>query len=417
MLPASESLETALHRFRTHPVQTWLTLAGLVVGTAAIIVIVTLGLTGRDFVMAQIEGVGSHLVWASYEGTVTAGVSRTLDDNITDADVKALASRSDLLNGVTPLVELHGTVSVQSRAKDVAVLGTTPNYTQVRKNVKILRGRFLDEEDVAQRAKVCVMNRPLYEELFGAEASGPSSAAPNPRGGDTSPEKMVRTLGMSFLVVGEFDKPVDTMGQGEVTPESIFIPITVAWFFTPTRRVDTVFAEVRRFDDIPAAVTATEELLKERHHQGSVFKVKSMTTVIKVAKTISFGLLVVFIVAAAVSVVVGGVGIMNILLASVEQRTREIGLRMSIGARRKDIRRQFLLEALMLGIVGASLGVLIGAGLPLVLSALVRAVAIHVSPLSAVLAFAFSCAVTVVFGVVPAVRAANLNPTEALRHE
>ena len=174
---------------------------------------------------------------------------------------------------------------------------------------------------------------------------------------------------------------------------------------------------MRRFDDIPAAVTATEELLKERHHQGSVFKVKSMTTVIKVAKTISFGLLVVFIVAAAVSVVVGGVGIMNILLASVEQRTREIGLRMSIGARRKDIRRQFLLEALMLGIVGASLGVLIGAGLPLVLSAVVRAVAIRVSPLSAVLAFAFSCAVTVVFGVVPAVRAANLNPTEALRHE
>ncbi|HKC23222.1 MAG TPA: ABC transporter permease [Thermoanaerobaculia bacterium] len=402
MLPASESLETALHRFRTHPVQTWLTLAGLVVGTAAIIVIVTLGLTGRDFVMAQIEGVGSHLVWASYEGTVTAGVSRTLDDAITDADVRALSSRSDLFNGVTPLVELHGTVSVQSRAKDVAVLGTTPNYKEVRKNVKILRGRFLDEEDAAQRAKVCVMNRPLYEALFG---------------GDTSPEKTVRTLGMSFLVVGEFDKPVDTMGQGEVTPESIFIPITVAWFFTPTRRVDTVFAEVRRFDDIPVAVTATEDLLKERHHQGSVFKVKSMTTVIKVAKTISFGLLVVFIVAAAVSVVVGGVGIMNILLASVEQRTREIGLRMSIGARRKDIRRQFLLEALMLGIVGASLGVLIGAGLPLVLSALVRAIAIRVSPLSAVLAFAFSCAVTVVFGVVPAVRAANLNPTEALRHE
>lgn len=405
MLPASESIETALHRFKTHPVQTWLTLAGLVVGTAAIIVIVTLGLTGRDFVMAQIEGVGSHLLWASYEGTVTAGVSRTLDDNITDADVRALAARTDLFDGVTPLVELHGTVSVQSRAKEVAVLGTTPNYTLVRKNVKILRGRFLDDDDVAQRAKVCVVNRPLYEALFGPEERASSEA------------KTIRTLGMSFLVVGEFDKPVDTMGQGEVTPESIFIPVTVAWFFTPSHRVDTVFAEVRRFDDIPMAVSVTEELLNERHHQGSVFKVKSMTTVIKVATTISFGLIVVFIVAAGVSVVVGGVGIMNILLASVEQRTREIGLRMSIGARRKDILRQFLLEALMLGIVGASLGVLIGAGLPLALSALVRKVAIRVSPLSAVLAFLFSCAVTVVFGVVPAVRASNLNPTEALRHE
>jgi putative ABC transport system permease protein len=299
-------------------------------------------------------------------------------------------------------VELHGTVSVQSRAKDVAANGTTPNYTAVRKNVQILRGRFLDDDDVSQRAKVCVVNRPLYEALFGQ---------------DTTEPKTIRTLGMSFLVVGEFDKPVDTMGQGEVTPESIFIPITVAWFFTPSHRVDTVFAEVRRFDDIPMAVSVTEDLLKERHHSGSVFKVKSMTTVIKVATSISFGLIVVFIVAAAVSVVVGGVGIMNILLASVEQRTREIGLRMSIGARRRDILRQFLLEALMLGIVGATLGVLIGAGLPLTLAALVKKVAIRVSPLSAVLAFLFSCAVTVVFGVVPAVRASNLNPTEALRHE
>jgi putative ABC transport system permease protein len=414
MLPAGEALETALHRFRTHPVQTWLTLAGLVVGTAAIIVIVTLGLTGRDFVMAQIEGVGSHLVWASYEGTVTSGVSRTLDDQITDADVKALAARTDLFNGVTPLVELHGTVSVQSRAKDLAILGTTPNYTLVRKNVKILRGRFLDDDDVAQRAKVCVVNRPLYEALFGTASEREHSGL---GGADSAEPKMIRTLGMNFLVVGEFDKPVDTMGQGEVIPESIFVPITVAWFFTPSRKVDTVFAEVRRFEDIPTAVEVTESLLKERHHQGSVFKVKSMTTVIKVATTISFGLIVVFIVAAAVSVVVGGVGIMNILLASVEQRTREIGLRMSIGARRRDIRFQFLLEALMLGIVGSSLGVLAGAGVPLLASVLVQKVAIRVSPLSAVLAFVFSCAVTVVFGVVPALRAANLNPTEALRHE
>src|ERR1700751_1993029 len=103
-----ETLEIALHRFRTPPVQMGLTLLGLVVGTAAIIVIVALGLTGRDFVMAQIEGVGSHLVWASYEGTVTSGVSRTLDDAITDADVRVLSERTDLFNGVTPIVELHG---------------------------------------------------------------------------------------------------------------------------------------------------------------------------------------------------------------------------------------------------------------------------------------------------------------------
>jgi putative ABC transport system permease protein len=397
-----ETFETAVHRFRTHPVQTALTLAGLVVGTSAIIVIVALGLTGRTFVMSQIEGVGSHLIWANYEGTVTAGVSRTTEDQITDGDVRAVETRADLFSGVTPLVELHGTVSVLSRALDLSVLGTTPNYAAVRKNVRILRGRFLDDDDISERAKVCVVSQTLYHDLFG---------------NDDSPDKTLRTLGMTFHVVGEFDKPVDTMGQGEVTPYSIFIPVTVAWFFTPTRRVDTVFAEVREFSEIPRAAAAVEELLKDRHHQGSVFKVKTMTTVIRVARTISFGLIAAFIGAAAVSVVVGGVGIMNILLASVEQRTREIGVRMSVGARRRDILRQFLLEAFMLGAIGALIGVVVGLGLPLALRPFVKSVLIRVSGLSALLAFLFSCGVTVVFGVVPAYRAANLNPTEALRYE
>ncbi len=397
-----ETLETALHRFRTHPVQMGLTLAGLVVGTAAIILIVALGLTGRAFVMSQIEGVGSHLVWAAYEGTVTSGVSRRLEDHITEADVKAVAAREDLFAGVTPLTELQGTVSVLSRATNVAILGTTPNYQTVRKNVSIVRGRFLDHEDLAGRAKVCVVSRKLYEELFGS---------------DDTPEKVIRTRGMSFVVVGEFEKPVDTMGQGEVTERSMFIPITVAWFFTPTQRVDMLFAEVREFSDIPRAAATLEEILRDRHHQGSVFRVKTMTTVIKVARAISFALILAFILAAAVSVVVGGVGIMNILLASVEQRTREIGLRMSIGARRRDILQQFLLEALMLGLLGASVGVLVGLGLPLFARLFFHSIRIEISLLSAALAFAFSCAVALLFGVVPAYRAANLNPTEALHHE
>lgn len=397
-----ETFETAMHRFRTHPVQTALTLAGLVVGTSAIIIIVALGLTGRTFVMSQIEGVGSHLIWASYDGTVTSGVSRTTEDQITDADVRAIEARADLFTGVTPLVELRGTVSVLSRALNVSVLGTTPNYPDVRKNLRILRGRFLDDDDIGQRAKVCVVSHTLYNDLFG---------------NDDVSDKTLRTLGMTFHVVGEFDKPVDTMGQGEVTPYSIFIPVTVAWFFTPARRVDTVFAEVREFSEIPRAASAVEELLRERHHQGAVFNVKTMTTVIRVARTISFGLMAAFIAAAAVSVLVGGVGIMNILLASVEQRTREIGVRMSVGARRRDILRQFLLEALMLGALGSLIGVVVGLGLPLLLRPFVHSVLIRVSSLSALLAFLFSCGVAVLFGVVPAYRAAHLNPTEALHYE
>lgn len=398
-----EIFEAALHRFRTHPLQTALTLAGLVVGTASIILVATLGLTGRGYVMAQIEGVGSHLIWASYEGTVTSGVSRTRNDEITEADAAAVAARTDLFSGVTPLVVLHDEIAVLSTVRSLTILGTDENYPRVRKNLRILRGRFFDRDDVEQRAKVCVVNRDLWVKLW--------------PGGDGDPGRTVRALDTTFRVIGEFEEPVDTLGQGDVTPDTIFIPSTVAWYFTPRRRVDTLFAEVRDFSRIPDAVEETQKLLAERHHTGSVYRVDSMTTVIGLARRISLGLIVAFVIAAGIAVVVGGVGIMNILLASVEQRTREIGLRLSVGARRRDILRQFLLEALILGAVGSLLGVAIGLAVPLVVRALVTRVAIRISPASAMFAFLFSCVVTLLFGAVPAYRAARLDPTEALRHE
>jgi putative ABC transport system permease protein len=191
----------------------------------------------------------------------------------------------------------------------------------------------------------------------------------------------------------------------------------VAWYYTPTRQIKTLFAEARNFDSLPTAVQAVEEILKERHRAGSVYEVESMTTVVRLARAISVGLIVVFILAAAISVVVGGVGIMNILLASVEQRTREIGVRMSVGARRRDILGQFLFEALSLGVVGSSIGVAIGLGLPFLVRLFVKGVDVRVSILAAVLAFVFSCGVAVIFGAVPAYRASLLNPSEALHHE
>jgi len=392
----------AVDRFKKNPVQTSLTLAGLVVGTAAIILVVSLGLTGREYVLRQIEGVGSKLVWVNYRGTVTTGVSRSADDVMTDTDIQAIAGRTDLFSGVTGILTLRGTIAVQSQAKTLTILGVMPNYGAVRKNMRILRGRFIDEDDMLERARVAVVNRDLYEQLFA---------------NDESADKTIRTLGTTFQVIGEFEEPVDTLGRGEVVPETILIPASVAWYYTPTRQLKTLFAEARNFESLPTAVRAVQEILKERHRPGSVYEVESMTTVVRLARAISVALIVVFILAAAVSVVVGGVGIMNILLASVEQRTREIGVRMSVGARRRDILGQFLFEALSLGVAGSSIGVALGLGLPLLVRLLVKGIDVRVSILSAVLAFVFSCGVAVVFGAVPAYRASLLNPSEALHHE
>ena len=392
----------AVDRFKKHPVQTSLTLAGLVVGTAAIILVVSLGLTGRQYVLRQIEGVGSKLVWVNYRGTVTTGVSRSADDVMTDTDIQAIAGRTDLFSGVTGILTLRGTIAVQSQAKTLTILGVMPNYGAVRKNMRILRGRFIDDDDMLERARVAVVNHDLYEQLFA---------------NDESTDKTIRTLGTTFQVIGEFEEPVDTLGRGEVVPETILIPASVAWYYTPTRQLKTLFAEARNFESLPTAVRAVQEILQERHRPGSVYEVESMTTVVRLARAISVALIVVFILAAAVSVVVGGVGIMNILLASVEQRTREIGVRMSVGARRRDILGQFLFEALSLGVAGSSIGVALGLGLPLLVRLLVKGIDVRVSILSAVLAFVFSCGVAVVFGAVPAYRASLLNPSEALHHE
>jgi putative ABC transport system permease protein len=372
------------------------------VGTAAIILVVTLGLTGRSFVLSQIEGVGSRLLWVNYRGTVSSGVSRVQDDLMVDMDVKAVEARSDVISGATATMTLRGNVAVQSSTLPLTVLGVMANYPAVRRNTRILKGRFVDEDDVLERARVCVVVRDLYQRLFGNQGVE---------------GKTIRTMGTTFQVIGVFEEPVDTLGRGDIVPETILIPITVGWYYTPTREVRTLYAEVRDFSQLPTAVTAVGEILKERHRPGSVYEVESMTTVVRLAHAISAGLIVVFVLAAAVSVVVGGVGIMNILLASVEQRTREIGVRMSVGARRRDILGQFLFEALALGMAGSSIGVLLGLGLPYLSRLLLRGIEIHVSILSAVLAFVFSCGVAVVFGAVPAYRAASLNPAEALHHE
>ena len=340
-----------MHRFRTHPVQTALTLAGLVVGTSAIIIIVALGLTGRTFVMSQIEGVGSHLIWASYEGTVTSGVSRTTGgpDHGCRRDARS-RPRTGPLQRRDPAGRARTAPSPSSPAPlDVAILGTTPNYAAVRKNLRIL------PRPVPRRRR---------HRRSGRRSA--SSAAPSTNelfGNDDAADKTLRTLGMTFQVVGRVRQAGghDGPGRGHALLD-----------LHPGDRRVVLHADAPARTRCSPRCASSPRSRAARHDRGGPaarpappglgLQGQDDDDRHQVARTISFGLIAAFIAAAAVSVVVGGVGIMNILLASVEQRTREIGVRMSVGARRRDILRQFLLEALMLGAVGSLIGVVVGLG-------------------------------------------------------
>jgi hypothetical protein len=238
-VPYGEVLAIALARFRTHPLQTWLTLTGLFVGTASIILVVALGLTGRGYVMTQIEGVGSHLIWVTYRDTVSAGVARQEGDQIRDTDVRAVEARRDLFRGVTPLVTLHGQVAVLARSANLTVLGTSANYPAVRKNLRLLRGRFIDQDDVDEQAKVCVVNRHLYEELFGdAGLAG----------------KTVRTLGLSFW--GKATSPPSPSSSPSRPPGSSPRP-TTSTRCSSSRATSTAWSRTRKISKACCASATT----------------------------------------------------------------------------------------------------------------------------------------------------------------
>jgi putative ABC transport system permease protein len=372
---------------------------GMTIGTASIILVVTIALTSKEYILQQIQGVGSNLIYLYYEAGGTVSGSKTQSDDLTLADLRAVKEIPGV-SGATGIVVNHDRLYLQGKEREITVIGATPDYASVR-NLRILSGRFFDAADEHAFNKVCILTEDLALRLFGSR---------NVRG------RSIKLFRVNFEAIGVFKEGVETFGTSEVSMYSAVIPITVMQQYNSSDKLDEIYASAHRTDAVPAVTRRIQQVIESRHRAGTSYRVENLAEILRAAGRIATAITIVLFLIGTISLVISGIGIMNIMLVSVTERTREIGIRMAIGARRFEILYQFLSEAVFMASLGGGLGILLGVSGPLIAGWL-TGFRIPISWISIVLAFLLSFTVGISSGMLPANRAARLNPTEALRYE
>jgi putative ABC transport system permease protein len=291
---------------------------------------------------------------------------------------------------------------INGREERLLVIGSDEHYKPVR-NLVVLSGRFLDSSDVSLRQKVALLTEKLAKRLYGSQ--------------NAAIGQFIKIHGLQFTVIGTFKEKVESFGQSELNAETVLIPITVMQYFIRVERIDPMYVQVRSPKDVEPLTLQVEQLLESRHRAGTNYKVENLTGILNAAKDISKILSMVLVLVSTIALVISGIGIMNIMLVTVTERTREIGVRMAVGASRREILLQFLTEAILISLTGGCVGIAAGVAVPLSVQFFVPSIHVPISLLSIGIAFAVSSLVGLIFGILPASRASKLNPTEALRYE
>jgi putative ABC transport system permease protein len=335
-------------------------------------------------------------------GSIIGPDNTSTPDYMTREDMDAVVNTVPGIIAYSPMLEVHDRISVGGGVtKDTMLLGVSSQYKDVR-GLVVLAGRFFDGEDSAAHAHVVDLNLPLAVELFG---SAQAAVGQN-----------ISIKGIPLSIVGVFKESIPTYGQSEISDETMLIPYEVARYFTGTDDVKEIFFRMANSNQVEPAAKQITDLITSRHRPNSVYRAQTLTEVLKDMKVIADILTYVLVLAAAITLVVAGVGIMNSMLANIQSRIREIGIRKALGATRREIRMQFLTEAVFLSLTGGVIGTILGLGLPLSVRLLTE-YKLPVPWQAAVIALATSVIVGVVFGTVPANRAAALDPVETLKYE
>ena len=409
-----ESLRVALRALAANKLRSALTMLGMIIGVGAVIALMSVGNGAQVMITSQIQGMGTNLLYvtpgAQQQGGVRMAQGTAATLTLEDADAMADPMNVPAVSAVSPESQTFAQVVAGSQNTSTRVTGTTPAFEDVR-NFHVAQGQFISKQNLDGRSNVAVLGSAVASTLFG----------------DMDPiDQTVRINQVNFRVIGVMEsKGSQAMGNQD---DQIIMPITTMLQKLGRQRtarggqsVNTIYAEVVDKENMSAAIQQIGELLRERHRVAEDdFTVRSQEDLLAAASQITGIMTLLLGSIAGISLVVGGIGIMNIMLVSVTERTREIGIRKAVGAKRKDILVQFLIEAIMVSLVGGVVGILLGMGLSSLVSRVNlggQTIPTAVSIDAVVLAVGVSAVIGIFFGIYPATRAARLNPIEALRYE
>lgn len=392
----------AADSFRADKVRATMTALGMVIGTACLILVVTIALTGKQFLLTQIENVGSNLIWAEYSSQSNAASNPALRDYLTVDDMTAVQRQVPGVRAASPVLNLHDYIAAPGgKERDILVLGVSSDYADVRR-LRVLSGIFFSQQDSQAFNKVALVTEPFAQRQYGSN--------------DMALGQEIKIAGLPFTIVGTFREGVDTFGRSEIQDDTVLIPYPIARRLAGKDAVNQIYFSMAQSNSVPAATEEILKVIQARHRPESKYEMGNLTQVLTVAQKTATALTIVLGLFAAITLIVGGVGIMNIMFATVSSRIHEIGIRKAVGATRLDITLQFLTEAILISVTGGAVGTLIGLGLPFS----VRFFSDYQLPipvLSAFIAILACCSVGIAFGTFPAKRAAALDPVECLRHE
>jgi putative ABC transport system permease protein len=404
------SIKIALSALRINMLRSALTMLGIIIGVAAVIAMVAVGSGAQERIREQIASIGSNLI-VVLSGSITSAGIRMGTGNaqtLTEDDARAIARECDAVNLATPAVRGGVQVVYSSSNWATQVFGTTPDYLSIR-DLEIQEGQPFTNMDVEAAARVALLGKTVIDNLFYGE---------DPVG------QIIRIKTVPFTVVGTL-VPKGQSPTGQDQDDVILMPISTAKkkvigsSQANYAAVGSIMVQARagRTDDAQVEMAA---LLRQRHHlqsnEDDDFTIRNMEEVFKAQETSARVMSILLAAIASVSLLVGGIGIMNIMLVSVTERTREIGLRQAVGAKTKDILSQFLVEAVTLSVAGGAVGILVGIAASILISYFAKWSTL-VSPGTILLAFVFSALVGVFFGFYPARKAAYMDPIEALHYE
>jgi putative ABC transport system permease protein len=403
-----EAIRLAFSGLLSNRLRSGLTMLGILIGVGAVILLVAVGNGASASVQSSIQGLGSNLITVSPGNLRVGGVQQGFGtgNTLSLQDVAALKDRTVAPDVAAAIPNVGGRAQITygNQNWNTSLSGTTEQFPQVR-NYQLAEGQFFSAQDVQSQRKVAVLGETVVQNLFGSQ---------DPLG------QTIKINRQTFRVVGVFQ----SKGSSGFTNQDdlVAMPITTAWaFLLGGHSVQSIYVQAASSQATQNAESEITQILLDRHHISNVanadFQLQSQADVLNTASQITGTLTLLLGAIAAISLVVGGIGIMNIMLVTVTERTREIGIRKAIGARRRDVLLQFLIESMFLSAVGGGLGIVVGTLGSSLLGSLVSTLHPLVSPSSIVLAFGVSLGIGLFFGIYPANRAARLHPIEALRYE